>query len=55
MEIKMAVNTVTIKPTLFAEKLRLISKTGYSGVGPWMDEIQNYLKSNSKTSMRNLL
>lgn len=51
----MAVNTVTIKPTPFVEKLSLISKAGFSGVGLWMDEIQDYLKGNSKELIRELL
>jgi sugar phosphate isomerase/epimerase len=55
MKIKMAVNTVTIKPTPFVEKLSLISKAGFSGVGLWMDEIQDYLKGNSKEPIRELL
>jgi 4-hydroxyphenylpyruvate dioxygenase len=55
MKIKMAVNTVTIKPTPFGEKLRLISKVGFSGVGLWMDEIQDYLNGNSKEPIRELL
>jgi len=37
------------------EKLSLISKAGFSGVGLWMDEIQDYLKRNSKELIRELL
>lgn len=55
MKIKMAVNTVTIKPAAFEEKIKLIAKVGFSGVGLWMDDIQNYLKQNKKTKVNELL
>ena len=51
----MAVNTVTIKPTPFVEKLSLISKAGFSGVGLWMDEIQDYLKGSNRKPVKELL
>ncbi len=52
MKIKMAVNTVTIKPTPFEEKLTLISKAGFSGAGIWMEDIQEYLKGSPKEPAR---
>jgi 4-hydroxyphenylpyruvate dioxygenase len=53
--IKMAMNTVTIKPVPFADKLELISKAGFSGVGLWMDEIGEYLKGGTGKPIRELL
>jgi 4-hydroxyphenylpyruvate dioxygenase len=53
--IKMAMNTVTIKPVPFVDKFELISKAGFSGVGLWMDEIQDYLKVGTGKPIRELL
>lgn len=55
MNFQMAVNTVTIKPTPFMDKLELISKVGFSGIGLWMDEIQDYLKGGFNKTIKELL
>jgi len=54
-KIKMAVNTVTIKPVPFPDKLELISKAGFSGIGLWMDEIRDYLKGGTERPIREVL
>lgn len=55
MNFQMALNTVTIKPTQFIEKIRLISKVGFSGIGLWMDEIQDYLKKGPNKLIKELM
>ena len=55
MEIKLAVNTVTIKPTPFVEKISLIAEAGFTGVGLWMEDIQDYLKKNGNKQVKALL
>lgn len=55
MDIKLAMNTVTVKPVPFLEKLRLISQVGFSGIGLWMDEIQEYAKNGNKKPIKELL
>lgn len=53
--IPMAMNTITIKPASFPEKLRLISEGGFSGVGLWMAEIEDYLKGGNVVPVKQLL
>jgi sugar phosphate isomerase/epimerase len=55
MKVKMAINTVTIKPVPFLEKLRLISGAGFSGVGLWMEEVEAYLKGANAKPIKELL
>lgn len=35
-------NTSTIRPTPFVEKLRVIAKAGWDGVEPWINELEEY-------------
>lgn len=55
MNAQIAMNTVTIKPTPLLDKLRLISQMGFSGIGLWMDEIQEYLNGGRKKPIGELL
>jgi 4-hydroxyphenylpyruvate dioxygenase len=48
-------NTVTIKSASFPEKLQLISEGGFSGVGLWMAEIEDYLKTGNVVPVKELL
>ncbi len=55
MKIPMAMNTITIKQAPFLEKLRLISGGGFSGVGLWLDEIEDYLRGAKAKPVKELL
>jgi sugar phosphate isomerase/epimerase len=55
MNAQIAMNTVTIKPTPLLDKLRLISQVGFSGIGLWMDEIQEYLNGGGGKPIGELL
>lgn len=55
MKISMAMNTITIKQAPFLEKLRLISEGGFSGVGLWLDEIEDYLRGVKAKPVKELL
>lgn len=41
---RIAMNTVTIKQASFLKKLRSIAEGGFSGIGLWMNEVDDYLK-----------
>jgi sugar phosphate isomerase/epimerase len=53
--IRLALNTVTIKPTPFPDKLRLISQAGFRGIGLWMEDIEHYMRSPGSRPIRELL
>jgi len=55
MTMPIAMNTITIKQAPFAEKLRLIAGAGFSGVGLWMGEIEEYLKESKAKPINELL
>ncbi len=55
MKMQMAMNTITIKQAPFLEKLRLVSEGGFSGIGLWMNEIEDYFKEGKAKPIKELL
>ena len=54
-QIPIAMNTATIRPASFLKKLSAISDGGFTGVGLWMKEIDDYLKEPGARPIHELL